>query len=221
MSAVSHNHDKHHHHHDHGGGLHNPQEPTRAEQVVMNRAGMWLFMLSESFLFIALLAARLYLWRDPELGLTRPALEQLPALIATIVLLVSSYFMNRAEVSIANGRMKDFSRSILMTAFLGTAFLIGVVGFEWGLFLPKPHILLTDGAFGAIFFGMTGLHALHVLIGIIYLMVIYFNSKRGLYTPHDAYAVESCALYWHYVDLVWVFFYPFLYLIGTAVHYHH
>lgn len=212
MSAVSHHHEHHH--------LHNPQEPTRAEQIRMNRAGMWLFMLSESFLFVALLAARLYLWRDPEIGLIRPGLEQLPALVATIILLVSSYFVNRAEVSIAHGRVDDFGRSILMTAFLGIAFLIGVVGFEWGLFLAEPHIRLSDGAFGAIFFGMTGLHALHVVTGIILLFIVYFNGKRGLYTAEDHYAVEACALYWHYVDVVWVFFYPFLYLIGTAVHYH-
>jgi cytochrome c oxidase subunit 3 len=61
------------------------------------------------------------------------------------------------------------------------------------------------------------MHALHVLTGVIFLLIIYRNGKRGLYTPQKHYAVEAAAVYWHFVDVVWIFFYPALYLIGTAV----
>lgn len=216
MSAVTHNHT-----HDHAHGLHNPQEPTWQEQLKMNRLGMWVFCLSESFLFIALLAARFYLWRDPEVGLTRPGLEQFPALMATIVLLVSSFFMNRAEVAISKGDMKNFNLGMAMTALLGTIFLLTVVFVEWGVGSADPHITVSDGAFGAMFFGMTGMHAFHVLTGIILILIVWGNGRRGVYTAEQHWGVEACAIYWHYVDLVWVFFYPAIYLIGHAIHYTH
>lgn len=204
-------------HHDHDHGMHNPQEPTWQEQLVMNRFGLWLFCLSESFLFLALLAARFYLWRGEE-GLIRPELEQLPALIATIVLLVSSWFMNRAEVAIANDDMRNFNLGMAMTAILGTAFLLTVIFVEWGVGSADPHISVSDGAFGAIFFGMTGIHAIHVFTGIVMILAVWRNGRKGLYTKEQHWGVEACAIYWHYVDLAWVFFYPAIYLIGHAVH---
>ena len=201
-----------HEHHE----LHNPMEPTRAEQLKMNRLGLWLFVLSESFLFLALFAVRFYLWRDPDIGLIRPDLEQGPALIFTAVLLISSFFMNRAEVAIANDKMGQFNISMLMTALFGLIFLFGVVLVEWGLG-GNPHIFPGDGAFGGVFFAMTGMHALHVVMGVTLVLIVWNNGRKGFYTAEDHWGVEACAIFWHYVDLVWVFFYPALYLIGQAV----
>jgi cytochrome c oxidase subunit III len=67
----------------------------------------------------------------------------------------------------------------------------------------------------AIFFAMTGMHALHVLSGLVLILIVWNNGRKGLYTPERHWAVEATAIYWHYVDLVWVFFYPALYLIGA------
>ena len=195
-------------------------EPTRSAQIRMNRLGIWLFCLSESFLFLALLATRFYLWRDLDHGLIRPDLAQGPALIFTVVLLISSFFMNRAEVAISNGNKRQFSFGMLMTALFGLIFLLGVVFVEWGL-AGETHILPGDGAFGAVFFAMTGMHALHVIIGIILVLIVWFNGRRDFYTPEDHWGVEAVAIFWHYVDLVWVFFYPAIYLIGTAIHLTH
>ncbi len=208
MSAVAHDHHE----------LHNPMEPTRTEQIKMNRLGLWLFCFSESFLFLALLATRFYLWRDLEHGITRPDLAQGPALLFTAVLLLSSVFMNRAEVAIAHDKKGQFSFSMLMTALFGLVFLLGVVFVEWGL-AGEVHIRPSDGAFGAVFFAMTGMHALHVVIGIILVLIVWYNGQKGAYTAEDHWGVEACAIFWHYVDLVWVFFYPALYLIGYAVHF--
>lgn len=219
MSAVTHDHTHTAHAHD-DHELHNPQEPTWQEQLVMNRFGLWVFCLSESFLFVALLGTRFYLWRNAE-GLIRPDLEQVPALIATIVLLVSSWFMNRAEVAIGKGDMRNFHIGMLMTALLGAVFLITVVVVEWGVGNPDPHIRVSDGAFGAVFFGMTGMHAFHVLTGILLILIVWNNGRKGVYTAEQHWGVEACAIYWHYVDLVWVFFYPALYLMGQAIHYSH
>lgn len=185
-----------------------------AQQLRNNRLGLWLFCFSELFLFGGFLMARFYLWRDPATGaIVRPALDQVLGLGTTSVLLVSSLFMALGERAIEQGDRKRFLNSLLITAALGIAFLIGVVGLEWNAELSP-----TDGAFGAVFFGMTGLHALHVLSGVILILIVWWNGRKGKFSPEQHWGVEATAIYWHYVDVVWVFFYPALYLIGQAVH---
>ena len=197
--------------------------PTYLEYTRRNRLGMWLFFASEAFLFLALLVTRFYLWRGEHGEVVRPELDQFAGLVVTVVLLLSSYFMNRAEVSIANDKRTDFLVSLLITAFLGTAFLIGVVVWEWGMFpgLVKGHLKPSDGVFGAVVFGMTGMHALHVLSGVILILNVWWLGRKGHFSSERHWGVEACAIYWHYVDLVWIFFYPAIYLIGTAVGAHH
>jgi cytochrome c oxidase subunit 3 len=173
-----------------------------------NRLGLWLFFVSEAFLFGGLLASRFYLW-----GNTRPALDQWLGLIVTTILLLSSFFMNRAESAIAYGDRKTFLNCLLLTAGLGTAFLIGVVGFEW-----QGHIKPWDGVYGAVLFGMTGLHALHVLSGIILILIVWNLGRKGHFSAERHWGVEATAIYWHFVDVVWVLFYPALYLMGSVVH---
>jgi len=176
-------------------------------RMATNRLGLWLFFASDSFMFGALLVTRFYL-----LGGRRPHLEQVLGLIVTSVLLASSFFMNRAEVQISRGDRKGFLANTLATMVLGISFLIGVVGFEWRLAPFGPG----DGAEGAVFFMMTGMHAFHVLTGVLFLAVIFLNGLKNRYSVERHWAVEAAANYWHFVDLVWVFFYPALYLIGTV-----
>jgi cytochrome c oxidase subunit 3 len=96
---------------------------------------------------------------------------------------------------------------------LGATFLVGVVGVEWQLAPFGPG----DGAQGAVFYSMTGFHALHVFTGLILLFIVWNNGRRGLYSVEKHWGVEACAVYWHFVDVVWIFFYPALYLMGTPV----
>jgi cytochrome c oxidase subunit 3 len=171
-----------------------------------NRLGLWLFFVSECFMFGGLLASRFYLW-----GNTRPDLDQWLGLIVTFVLLLSSFFMNRAESAIAHDDRPTFLTSLLITAGLGIVFLIGVVGFEW-----QGHIRPWDGVFGAVLFGMTGLHALHVTSGVILLLIVWNAGRQGRFSAERHWGVEAMAIYWHFVDVIWVFYYPALYLIGTV-----
>jgi len=177
-------------------------------QLRNNRLGLWLFFVSEGFLFTALLVTRFYLW-----GNARPDLDQLLGLTITVVLLISSFFMNRAESAIAHDDRPEFLRNLLITAALGLAFLGGVVGFEW-----TGHIRPSDGAFGAVLYGMTGMHALHVVSGVVFILIVWNKGRKGEFSAERHWGVESCAIWWHYVDLVWVFFYPAIYLMGTAIH---
>jgi cytochrome c oxidase subunit 3 len=176
-----------------------------------NRIGLWMFLLSDSFVFSALFITRFNL-----LGLTRPDLIQLLGLAVTTILLISSFFANRGEVAAAAGDRKRFLSSILTTIILGLLFLAGVVGLEWPLAYTSGTTP-SSGVAGAVFFMMTGMHALHVLTGVAFLSVIYRNGRRGLYTPSKHYGVEAGVVYWHFVDVVWIFFYPALYLVGRPL----
>ena len=174
-------------HDDHGHALSWP------EQLRANRLGIWLFCISELFLFVALLAARFYLWRDADGAVVRPELSQLAALGTTSVLLASSYFMIRAEVSAQFGEWKKMDRNLVWTFAFGLLFLIGLFVVEWGM-IPsvamaitgEEHILRpTDGTFGAVFYMMTGMHALHVIIGLVYIGTVIRNGRKGKYTIED------------------------------------
>lgn len=193
---------------------HDVAELSYAERLRNNRLGLWLFVFSEVFLFGGLLMARFYLWRDPATdAIVRPELSQLLGLFSTSVLLLSSVSMAVAEVAASRGDRRILNAGLLITALLGIFFLAIVVGLEW-----QGEVHPRDGAFGAVFFGMTGLHALHVLSGVILLFIVLYNSLRGKFTPERHWGVEATAIYWHFVDVAWVFFYPALYLIGEAVH---
>ena len=203
--------------HGHSAG-HADSHDDYLEKTRRNRLGMWLFFASESFIFLGLLAARFYLWVGENGEIVRPSLDQMSGLIVTVVLLLSSYFMNRSEVAIAHNDRRNFMSSLLITALLGTIFLVGVVVWEWGMFpsLVEGHLKPSDGVFGAVVFGMTGMHALHVLSGIVLILNVWWLGRKGHFSAERHFGVEAIAIYWHYVDLVWIFFYPAIYLIGHA-----
>ncbi len=176
-----------------------------------NRLGLWLFLLSDSFVFAGLMATRVNL-----LGLTRPHLNQILGLAVTTVLLVSSFFMNRGETAMAHGDKKGFVTNVLITFVLGLGFLLGVVAVEWPL-AAEEGLTASSGAAGAVFYMMTGMHAFHVLTGLIFLLVVLNNVRKDVYSAEQHWGVEAAAVYWHFVDLVWIFFYPALYLIGRLL----
>jgi cytochrome c oxidase subunit 3 len=200
-------------HDDHG---HHGHDADQAKvQLRHNRLGLWLFFLSEAFLFGGLLSVRFFLW-----GEHRPELDQTVGLIVTSVLLLSSLSMNLAETGMEHGDRRTFSIGMILTAILGTIFLLGVMVFEWGLFpsIYKGHLTPGENVYGAVVFAMTGMHALHVISGVVFILIVWNLGRKGHFSPESHWGVESCAIYWHYVDLVWIFFYPALYLIGTPVH---
>lgn len=183
-----------------------------AKRLHINRIGLWLFLISETFLFGGILVARFYLW-----GATRPHLNQFLGMGVTVMLLASSFFVNRAEVAIKHDDRGEFLRSIIATIILGTLFLVGVVGLEWRTSPVTPTTGGEFGIYGDILFFMTGMHAFHVLTGVLLLAVIAYLGYKRHFNSSNFYGVEAAAIYWHFVDVVWVFFFPALYLMGTAV----
>ncbi len=176
-------------------------------QIYNRRLGLWLFIFSDSIVFLSLLISRYYM-----AGTHRPAeVNQVLGLILTSVLLASSFFANRADVSISHGDRTAFVRNVLITIALGLAFLIGVVTVEW----PEGvRFAPLSTAYGTAFFATTGVHATHVLSGVIIMLLALLKGQRGGYTVEDHWGAEGSIIYWHFVDLAWVFIYPTLYLVG-------
>lgn len=176
-----------------------------------NRLGLWLFLLSDAFVFAGLLTARINL-----LGMTRPHLNQTLGLAVTAMLLISSFFMNRGETLMGSGDKKGFLTNAMITFVLGLAFLLGVVAVEWPM-AAEEGLTASSGVAGAVFYMMTGMHAFHVFTGLVFLLVVMNNARKGVYTAEKHWGVEAAAVYWHFVDLVWIIFYPALYLIGKLL----
>ena len=172
----------------------------------MNRTGLWFFIASEAFLFSAAIAARFVV-----AGVQRPKdLNQALGLAISIVLVLSSVTAYSAESSIAHGDRRGMVRNLTLTILLGLVFIVGVV-VEWseGLRHFPPGTI-----FGTAFFTLIGMHAFHVLTGIIALAFVLRLGRKGSFGPDDYWPVEGAVKYWHFVDVAWVFIFPTLYLVS-------
>jgi cytochrome c oxidase subunit 3 len=182
------------------------QHAAHGDRLAINRLGLWLFIASESCLFAALIAARYYV-----LGLHVPdELNQALGLGLTGLLLLSSLTAYRAEAAAAHGEGSAMLRNLLFTILLGVGFF-GGVAYEWS---QASHHFPPGTAFGTAFFSLTGLHAFHVLTGVLILAVVYLMGRRGAFTSGSHWGVEAGVKYWHFVDVAWVAIYPTLYLVS-------
>ncbi len=180
------------------------EEISPLRSLNIRRVGLWLFILSESFLFASLVTARFYLT-----GFDRPEeLNQALGLIITSILLLSSISAYLAEAAIARGERGRFLGYLTLTILLGIVF-VGGVAFEW-----KAAEFGRDDIYGTLFFAMTGLHASHVVSGIVALALVYMLGARGHFSADGYWGAEATIKYWHFVDVVWVVFYPTLYLVS-------
>lgn len=176
------------------------------ERLAINRLGLWLFILSESFLFLALLTSRFYLQ-----GVERPPeLNQPVGFAISLILLLSSLTAYRGETAAVYGDERRFRRNILFTIGLGSLFLVGVA-VEW----YEGFRFFPPGAgFGNVFFTLTGFHAFHVFTGLLALAVVLLPGQKRRLAAGSYWGVEGVVKYWHFVDVAWVFIFPTLYLVS-------
>jgi cytochrome c oxidase subunit 3 len=196
------------------------------QQREASSLGMWVFLVTEIMFFGGLFTGyTVYRHAFPEAF--ADASRRLPVVLGavnTAVLICSSLTMALAVRSAQGGKRKAVAVFLIVTILLGTTFL-GVKGVEYA---HKFHEHLVPGAtfafpgphgrhaelFYCFYFAMTGLHALHMVIGIGILAVLVVLSLRGRFSSDDYSAVENTGLYWHFVDIVWIFLFPLLYLIS-------
>ena len=182
--------------------------------------GMWLFLISDSLTFSAMLFAYTYS-RVTNPDWPKP-FDFSPAIIfstvMTFCLLSSSLTMVLAVHSMNHGDRKATVRWILATMVGGGAFVVLHMS-EWLKLINVEHVTPLNNPwgvplFGGTFFALTGLHMTHVICGLIYLAIIAAGVGRGKFKAED---VEVSGLYWHFVDLVWMFIFPLVYLMSARV----
>jgi cytochrome c oxidase subunit III len=188
--------------------------------VPSKKLGMWLFIVADSITFGAMLAAYAYLrvaspdWPFPFKFV--PSI--INATVMTFVLLTSSITMVAAVQAAKDGRVTACVRWMAATMFGGILFDVLHIR-EWlGLIHEGLRLFQNPWGsplFGASFFSLTGLHMTHVTIGVIYLAIVATGFGRKKFSATD---VEVSGLYWHFVDLVWMFIFPLVYLISARIH---
>jgi heme/copper-type cytochrome/quinol oxidase subunit 3 len=189
------------------------------------KIAIWAFIGSECLFFGSLISTYLIYkgrsvvgpypheaWTNPATGQTFPPILDIPVTSAsTFVLLMSSLFMVLAHASVVRGDRKYSKVWLAATALAGATFL-GFQAFEFTSFVHEGLTPRTN-LFGSSFFILTGFHGAHVTAGVIWLITLLFiDFKRGL-RPADAINVDLCALYWHFVDVVWIAIFTLIYLI--------
>jgi cytochrome c oxidase subunit 3/cytochrome o ubiquinol oxidase subunit 3 len=189
------------------------------------KIAIWAFIGSECLFFGSLISTYLIYknrslvgpfpheaWTNPQTGETVKAILDIPVTSAsTFVLLMSSLFMVLAHAAVVRGDRKYSKIWLVSTALAGTVFL-GFQAYEFTSFVHEGLTLRTN-LFGSSFFILTGFHGAHVTAGVIWLLTLFFiDLKRGL-RPTDAINVDLCALYWHFVDVVWIAIFTLIYLI--------
>jgi heme/copper-type cytochrome/quinol oxidase subunit 3 len=202
------------------------------------KIAIWAFIGSECMLFVSLISTYLINkgrslvgpfphtpWTDPATGTVHPPILDIPVTSqSTFVLLMSSLAMVLALAAVQNKGTPlranaGFGERILassklwlfVTALLGAAFL-GYQAYEFTAFIHEGLSIRTN-LFGSSFFTLTGFHGAHVTAGVIWLLTLLaIDMKRGL-GPQDGLLVDLCALYWHFVDVVWIVIFTLIYLI--------
>jgi len=188
--------------------------------------GMWAFLVTEVLFFGGLFGAyAVYRWQFHEAFVrASDSLDVQLGAINTGILIGSSLTMVLAVHAGQQGRGKAIAFWLWATILLGGAFL-GIKAVEYSHkwhehLVPGPGFAFEgvpgghEQLFFALYFSMTGLHAFHMLIGIAILAWLSFHALRGRFTKENSNWVEMTGLYWHFVDLVWIFLFPLLYLVG-------
>jgi cytochrome c oxidase subunit 3 len=189
-----------------------------------SRLGMWIFIFTELLLFGGLFLVYA-VFRSMYSEQFHEAALELNAFIGainTVILLVSSMTIAMAITAIQKNNRKLSMLLIFITLLLAAAFLVNKY-FEWG---HKIHLHLYPGSdlmlqlehghvlFFGLYFFMTGLHGLHIIIGGVLLLVCFFKVKNKSINSDDNVLLVNGGLYWHLIDLIWIFLFPLLYLIS-------
>lgn len=189
-------------------------EAVREKEVFSRTTiGFWMYLMTDCVLFASLFVTFAVLRTATAGGPTSNDLFELPsALLETIILLVSSYVCGIALLGMHKKRMKQLIGGLIATFVLGVAFLAIELN-EFAMFAREGRDW-TQSAFLSSFFTLVGTHGLHILVGLIWLAVIFFVLRRRGLTEKLRRQITIFGLFWHFLDLVWIFIFTTVYLIG-------
>ena len=201
-----------------------------AQQSEATTLGMWVFLATEVLFFGGLFATYLIYrtWYPDAFAAASRELDVTLGTINTAVLITSSLTMALAVHAAQLGQRKLLMIFLILTMVLGTVFL-GIKSVEYYHKFVEHHVpgpsfqfeaehIKHAQIFFSLYFLMTGLHAVHMIIGIGIMLVMLYWSWNGTITQQYASPIEIAGLYWHFVDIVWIFLFPLFYLIGRHAH---
>ena len=174
---------------------------------------MWIFLCSDAMSFAGLLAAYAAVrLGSPDWPVPATKLDVPLTALNTFILICSSVTMVKSLSAIRRGSRHGLVLWLLGTMAGGSTFL-GIQAYEWTHQIVHAGLSIQSSLFGATFFILTGFHGCHVLSGVIYLACIATRGALGGYTQERNSPVEIAGLYWHFVDLIWILVFTFVYLI--------
>jgi cytochrome c oxidase subunit 3 len=198
-----------------GGSTAHPELAAEVEGTSNEWLGVVLFIVSEAMMFGAFFAQYFYNrilspeW--PPQGQERVAAFPLPVIL-TVLLVGSGFTAHWALNAIRRDDRDKFQGWLIVTILLGVGFL-GGQAFEYWNLMVNEHFTISSGIYGSVFFSLTGLHGLHVTVGVILLIGIAIRAFLGHFSARNHFGAEGSILYWHFVDVVWIALYVTLYAL--------
>lgn len=192
--------------------LHTASHAAPHPSEAIRKLGFWVFLGSEFLIFLGLIVA---------LSVTRNTADEWPTLaelglwlvsLNTFILLASSFTVASGIEAIRKNEQTKLLMYLALTLVLGAMFLLGQA-VEYNNLINKEGHSFAD-AFGSAFFTLTGLHGLHVLVGVFWCGAVILRARAKAYNPARYASVEIFGLYWHFVDVVWIFIFTIVYLLN-------
>ena len=174
--------------------------------------GMWCLIVAESAIFTIFVVAYLYYAGKSLNGPTPQQVLHVP-IFNSICLFSSSFTIVMAELAIARGKVRLFGIWWLFTIALGTIFILGTAR-EWYHLIYDEGLTISSSLFGTTFYSLVGLHAFHVIVGLTGLSIIMVLTALGFVKQEHAPKIEVFAMYWHFVDAVWVVVLTVVYFVA-------
>ncbi|MBE1441456.1 cytochrome o ubiquinol oxidase subunit III [Paenibacillus sp. OAS669] len=194
-----------HDHHDHG---HHDHESLKT-------FGFWIFLITDCILFGTLFATYIVLHGNTNGGPTPKELFEMPGIIAeTFILLTSSFTSGLAVLAMHKGNKNQLIGWLAVTALLGASFVALEVN-EFITMVNHEGATISTSAFLSAFFTLVGTHGLHVSLGLCWMIGLMFQLKKHGITPVTKRKVDVISLYWHFLDVVWIFVFTVVYLMGV------
>ena len=183
------------------------QQYLHAQELKNKRFALQIWRLANGMIFVFFAFAN-YLMRSAVGTWPPPGVSRLDATlpaIFSVVLLLSALPATRVQTAIRRNDRAAMARNILVTLALGAVFLVGLVL----IWRQVPY----TGAYSSIFFTMTGFHAVHVAVGMLLFAYVFQKARKGEYSPESHWSVEATVVFWHFVEIMWVFYFVVLYIL--------
>jgi cytochrome c oxidase subunit III len=183
------------------------QQYLHAQELKNKRFALQLWRVANGMIFVFFAFAN-YLMRTAQGTWPPPGVSRLNATLPAIfsaILLLSAIPAMRTQAAIRRNDRAALLRNLLATLALGLVFMIGLV-FIWR---QVPY----TGAYSTIFFTMTGFHAVHVAAGMLLFAYVFLKARKGAYSAENHWSVEAAVVFWHFVEIMWIFYFVVLYIL--------